>query len=233
MDIDIFDDTNARKRRISSEDDFELQTWGSAMLLSHFLDRKGKKDGISQINLFCRKDAKEFDLSKPVNEGCWDVIVPYDPNILLGIKNNEEKISEVESFFRKVLFRIWKYKEWDLTEVETALQQAKKVGFTYTFLLKGTPKKAPDKKHTAIVKCTVDFRSFRMTCSIHDRFRVLVREDVMAEELPSPFIYARLVGNPIWETNEVFSVVPKLGGRHIGRLQLTEAPIQTDVKTKD
>lgn len=232
MDIRVFDDTNPRKRRVSAEDDFELQLCGPAMLLIHFLDYKGKKDGIGQINLFCRKNAEEFDFSNPIIDGFWDVIIPYDPNILLGIKNNEEKIWELESFFRKVLFKIWEYKAWDSTEVETALLRAKKVGFTYTFLLKGTPKKAPDRKHTAIVKCTVDFMSFRMICSIHDRFSVLVREEVMAEELPSPFIYARFVGKPVWETSEIFSVVPKLGGRRIGVIELAETPSQINDNKK-
>lgn len=228
MEIAVFDDTNARKRRVSAEDDFELQMWSSAALLSHFLDIKGKKDDIGQINLFCRKDAVEFNLSNPVMDGFWNIIIPYDPNILLEIKDHKKKVFEVESFFRKVLFKIWEYKAWDSAEIETALQRAKKVGFTYAFLLKGTPKKATDKRHTATVTCTVDFMSFRMICSIHDRFRILVREEVMAEELPSPFIFGRLVGNPVWETNELFSVVPKLGGRPIGRIQVAEGHKETD-----
>ncbi|MFD1864525.1 hypothetical protein [Planococcus chinensis] len=232
MEIAVFDDTNARKRRVSAEDDFELQIWSSAALISHFLDIKGKKDDIKHINLFCRKDAEEFNLNDPVIDGFWDIVVPYDPNILLRIKDRKEKVFEVESFFRKVLFKIWEYKAWDSTEVELALQRAKKVNFTYAFLLKGTPKKAPDKKHTATVNCIVDFMSFRLTCSIYDRFRVLVREEVMVEELPSPFIFGRFVGNPVWESNEVFSVLPKLGGRPIGKVQVAENLNQMDDKTE-
>ncbi|WP_162273620.1 hypothetical protein [Planococcus versutus] len=74
--------------------------------------------------------------------------------------------------------------------------------FSLEFLLKDK-KKLPDKKHLAIVSCKEGIHSFKMSCRIYDRTGILRAQQTLVETMPTLFEYARFLGKPSWNNNQV------------------------------
>lgn len=211
MDIRFYDVTNPRKKRDNVEEDFELQMSAPSAVFAYYLSSLRVKDEIRQINIFCDKNTTDIDLNQNIIDGFWDITVPYDPNILLSIKQEKVKKEEIKLLITDVFTRIYTFKGWEVSDFKRAIFHAEQMGFTLEFLLKGTPKKSPNRKHIAIVKCTEDIKSFKMVCSIYDRYGVLISEKLIVETMPSSFTYQQFIGKPIWESNEIFSIEAKHG----------------------
>lgn len=209
LDIRFYDSTNKRGKRELITEDFESQMSAPTAVFAYHLSKNKSFENISQINIFCNSEAVNYIFENEIIDGFWEVTVPYNPNELLAIHNEIEKIHIINELIQKIFTEVFIYKNWDLLILKKSLVLAEKLDFKNEFLLPGTPKKSPNREFTAIVQCIEELTVFKMICLIYDRKGRLCNKEILIEAWPSPFVYSRFIGKPIWISNKVFSVQSK------------------------
>ncbi|VDH00352.1 Uncharacterised protein [Lysinibacillus sphaericus] len=209
MDIRFYDSTNKRGKRELISEDFESQMSAPTTVFAYHLSKNKSFENISQINIFCNSEADTYFFENESTDGFWEVTVPYNPNELLAIQNEIEKTQSINKLLERIFTEVFIYKNWDLLILKKALVLAEKLDFRNEFLLPGTPKKSPNREFIAIVHCIEELTVFKMICLIYDSKGRLFNKEILIETWPSPFIYSRFIGKPIWISDKEFSVQSK------------------------
>jgi hypothetical protein len=203
--IILNDVTNRQKKK---EIGFNLQTNIFEILLSRYL--KGViTDDVKYLMVYCIDNIRETIIDSFTIENGLTIKIPYNPIHFLELSNPEEKFQEYCRVLNEYISPVFREKKWDYTQVVRALDKIKDHNFLIEFLLKGTPKKSPDKNHIAFVTGVHTISSFRLIAKIYDKEGVLVKENTLVEEVPSDIVYGRFIGKPEWKDNKTFQVSSK------------------------
>lgn len=112
-------------------------------------------------------------------------------------------------FFNDFIVPVFRELNWDYSPVIHALGKIKEHNYQAEFLLKNTPKKSLDKRHTAIVLGIHSVNSFQLIARIYDKDGLMIKEKVLVEEVPNEMVYARFLGNAAWKDHKTFMVSSK------------------------
>jgi hypothetical protein len=203
--IVLSDMTNRPKK---NEVGFNHQTRIFQLLLSKYL--KGiETDDVSSLSVYCLEKVKEIEIDQYTIENGLTVKIPYNPIEFLQRKSVEEKYDEYVKIFNDYIVPVFRELKWDYAPVIEALQKIKKHHYQAEFLLKGTPKKSLDKNYTAIVTGIHTVSSFQLKGKIFDKDGLLVKEEVLVEEVPNEMVYGRFLGKAAWKDDRTFEVISK------------------------
>jgi hypothetical protein len=203
--IIIDDVTNRQKKK---EIGYNLQTNVFEILLSRYL--KGVKTiDVEYLMVYCIENIKETIVDTYTIENGLTIKIPYNPIKFLELSTPEEKYQEYCRVLNEYISPVFSENNWDYTPVIQALDKIKDHNYLIEFLLKGTPKKSPDKSHTAFVYAIHTNISFKLFAKIYDKDGVLVKESLLVEEVPNHIVYRRFLGKPEWKDNKTFQVSSK------------------------
>lgn len=203
--IIINDATNRQKK---NEVGFNLQTNVFSLILSRYL-QGAVTDDVEYMMVYCLAGIKETIVDSYTIENGLSIKIPYNPKKFLDLIDPEEKYMEYCRVFNEFISPVFKEKGWNYTPVKEALEKIKEHKFSVEFLLNGTPKKSPDKEHIACVTGVHTVTSFKLMAKIYHKGGLLVKEEVLVEEVPSHVVYRRFLGKPEWVDHRTFQVASK------------------------
>jgi hypothetical protein len=203
--IVLSDMTNRPKK---NEVGFNHQTRIFQLLLSKYL--KGiETDDVSSLSVYCLDKVKEIEIDQYTIGNGLTVKIHYNPIEFLERESVEEKYEEYLRIFNDYIVQVFQELKWDYAPVVPALEKIKEHKYQAEFLLKSTPKKSPDKNYTAIVTGIHTVSSFQLKGKIFDKVGLLVKEEVLVEEVPNEMVYGRFLGKAAWKDDRTFEVVSK------------------------
>jgi hypothetical protein len=203
----MFNDATNRQKK--NEIGFSLQTCVYEVILSKYLIGI-KTEDVNFLMVYCVGNIKETIVDSYTIENGLTIRIPYNPVHFLNCNTVEEKYQEYHRVMDEFIFPVFEEKGWDYNPVRKALNKIKEHNFFLEFLLKGTPKKSPDKNHTAFVFAFHTNTSFRLVAKIYSKEGLLVKEKVLVEEAPIDLAYRRFLGKPDWKDNNTFEVSSKI-----------------------
>jgi hypothetical protein len=202
----MFNDAINRQKK--NEIGFSLQTCIYELLLSKYLTGVTTED-VKSLLVYCIDKIKETIVDSYTIENGLTIKIPYNPVQFLNCNSPEEKYLEYLRIMNEFINPVFEEKGWDYNPVRQALRKIKEHNFFIEFLLKGTPKKSPDKNNTAYVFAVHTNTSFRLIAKIYSKRGLLVKEKVLVEDAPSDIVYKRFLGKPEWIDNTTFQVSSK------------------------
>jgi hypothetical protein len=203
--IIISDMTNRPKK---NEVGFNHQSRIFQLLLNRYL--KGiETEDVRYLSVYCLDKVKEMEIDDYTIENSLTVKIPYNPIEFLKCSTVGEKYEEYVRIFNDYIAPTFQELKWDYAPVVPALEKIKEHKYQAEFLLKNTPKKSPDKNYTAIVVGTHTVSSFQLKGKIFDKDGLLVKEEVLVEEVPNEMVYRRFLGKAAWKDDRTFEVVSK------------------------
>jgi hypothetical protein len=203
--IILSDMTNRPKK---GEIGFNHQTRIFQLLMSRYL--KGiETNEDSYLSIYCVDQVTEIEIDDYTIENGRTVKIPYNPMEFLKLDRVEEKYEEYVRIFNHYIAPVFRELNWDYSPVIDALEKIKDHHYQAEFLLKNTPKKSPDKRHTAIVLGVHSVSSFQLIARIFDKDGLMVKEKVLAEEVPNEMVYGRFLGKAAWKDYQTFEVRSK------------------------
>ncbi|WP_368297640.1 hypothetical protein [Cytobacillus firmus] len=203
--IILHDATNRQKK---NEVGFNLQTNVFSLIVSRYL-QGALTDEVESLMVYCLADMKETIVDSYTIENGLTIKIPYNPKEFLDLRDPEEKYIEYCRVFNEFISPVFQEKSWNYTPVKDALEKIKEHKYSVEFLLKGTPKKSPDKEHTAYAVGVHTVTSFKLMAKIYHKSGLMVKEEVLVEEVPSHVVYGRFLGKPEWVDNRTFQVASK------------------------
>ncbi|RSD29593.1 hypothetical protein [Mesobacillus subterraneus] len=202
----LFSDMTNRPKK--NEVGFNHQTRIFQLLLRKYL--KGiQTEDVRSLSVYCLDKVKEIEIDPYTIENGLTVKVPYNPTEFLKLESVEEKYAEYVRIFEEFIVPVFRERNWDYAPVVKALEKIKEHNYQAEFLLKGTPKKSPDKNHTAIVYGLHTVSLFQLKAKIYDKDGMLIKEGILVEEVPNEIVYARFLGKPAWKDDRTFEVSSK------------------------
>jgi hypothetical protein len=200
--IILSDMTNRPKK---GEIGFNHQTRIFHLLMSRYL--KGIETNEDRyLSIYCVDQVKEIEIDDYTIENGRTVKIPYNPIEFLKLDRVEEKYEEYVRIFNDYIAPVFRELNWDYSPVIAALEKIKDHHYQAEFLLKNTPKKSPDKRHTAIVLGVHSVSSFQLIARIFDKDGLMIKEKVLAEEIPNEMVYGRFLGKAAWKDYQTFEV---------------------------
>jgi len=187
---------------------FNHQTRIFQLLLSRYLKGIETKDVMS-LMVYCVDKIKEIEIDDYTIENSLTVKIPYNPRELLKHDAVEDKYIEYVRMMNEYIAPVFQKLNWDYSPLLQALDRIKGHGYQAEFLLKGTPKKSPDKAYTAIVTGVHTVWAFQLIAKIYDKGGLLVKQGILAEEVPHELVYARYLGKAEWIDNQTLQVSSK------------------------
>jgi len=195
-------------RMNKNEIGFNHQTRIFQLLLGRYLSGIRTKD-VKYLNVYCIDKVKEILIDPFVIEGGLTVKIPYNPIRFLACKTDEEKFNEYTRIINEYIAPVFKEKEWDFSPVYHALNKIEEHKYQAEFILKGTPKKSPDRRHIAHVIGIHMTTTFKLIAKIYDKDGLLIKEKILVEDIPNEIVYRRYLGMSEWIDNKTFQVISK------------------------
>lgn len=175
------------------------------LLLSRYL--KGiETDEVKYLSIYCIAGIPDISIDDYTIENGLTVQIPYDPIAFLNCKTTEDKYREFVRILQEYVAPVFQKKNWDFTPVDEALNKLPGHNYQAEFLLKGTPKKSPDKDHTAVVVSIHTTLSFKLVGKIYHKNGLLVKQEVLVEDIPTDMFYRMYLGKPSWKDPTTFQV---------------------------
>jgi hypothetical protein len=203
--ISLSDMTNRPKK---NEIGFNHQTRIFQLLLNRYLNGIETKED-RYLSIYCVDKVKDIEIDDYTIENGRTVKIPYNPIEFLKLDSVEEKYEEYVRIFNNFIAPVFRELNWDYSPVIQALEKVKLHNYQAEFLLKNTPKKSPDKRHTALVLGIHSVHFFQLIARIYDKDGLMIKEKVLVEEVPNEMVYARFLGKAAWEDNQTFEVKSK------------------------
>lgn len=203
--IVLSDMTNKPKK---NEVGFNHQTRIFQLLLNRYL--KGiETEDVRFLSVYCLDKVKEMEIDDYTIENGLTVKIPYNPIEFLKCSTVGEKYEEYVRVFEEFIAPVFRKMKWDYEPIIQALGKIKEHHYQAEFLLKNTPKKSPDKKYTAIVTGIHTINSFQLRGRIFDKDGLLIKEEVLVEEVPNEMVYGRYLGKAAWKDDRTFEISSK------------------------
>jgi hypothetical protein len=203
--IILSDMTNRPKK---GETGFNHQTRIFQLLMSRYL--KGIETNEDRcLHIYCIDKVKEIEIDDYTIENGRTVKIPYNPIEFLKLNTVEDKYEEYVRIFDNYIAPVFRELDWSYSPVIQALEKIKDHHYQAEFLLKNTPKKSPDKRYTAIVLGIHSVSSFQLIARIFDKDGLMIKEKVLAKEVPNEIVYGRFLGVAAWKDHQTFEVRSK------------------------
>lgn len=202
----VFSDMTNKPNK--NEVGFNHQTRVFQLLLSRYLKGIKTKD-VQYLSVYCLEKVKEIDIDAYTIENGLTVKIPYNPIKFINLTTVEEKYNEYVRIINEYIRPVFNKFGWDFTPVICALEKIKEHNYHAEFVLAGTPKKSPDKNYSALVFGLHTVHDFKLIGKIYDKKGFLVKKEVLIEEVPNEFVYARFLGKPEWKDKHTFQVISK------------------------
>lgn len=193
---------------IKNEVGFNHQTRIFQLSLNRYLKGIETKD-VSYLSVYCLDKVKEMEIDGYTIENGLTVKIPYNPIEFLKCSTVGEKYEEYVRVFNDYIAQAFQELKWDYAPVVQALEKIKEHKYQAEFLLKNTPKKSPDKKYTAIVTGIHTINSFQLTGRIFNKDGLLIKEEVLVEDVPNEMVYGRYLGKAAWKDDRTFEISSK------------------------
>ncbi|WP_226678565.1 hypothetical protein [Mesobacillus jeotgali] len=184
---------------------FNHQTRIFQLLMSRYLKGIETKED-RYLSIYCVDKVKEIEIDDYTIENGRTVKIPYNPIEFLKLDTVEEKYEEYVRIFNDYIDPVFREMDWDYSPVIHALEKVKEHNYQAQFILKNTPKKSPDKRHIALVLGIHSVNSFQLIARIYDKDGLMIKEKVLAEEVPNEMVYARFLGKAAWKDHQTFEV---------------------------
>ncbi len=203
----IFDEVTTSK---NGESNFNLQIKLFERLLEYYLSGLKTKETVT-LHIYCDASKSEVEIEQKGNDNILYMHIPYNTQAFQEMTSVEEKYEEFLNILNVYVKPVCEAEKWNYEIVLKAAKKIKEHEFKINTILKGTPKKSPDKQRIAIVNVIHTINAIKMIASIYVTNGLRIKEETIIESVPDLEAFEVYMGKPVWIDDNTFQIQSKAG----------------------